>query len=215
MKAILGTKIGMTQVFDENGRVHPVTVVDVSEVKVSRHLKDGEAVTQIELGKGTRKKPSKPEMGIYKEVSQVPMFKATFHLEPGEEALELGSEVRADIFESGELIDVIGTSKGKGFQGVMKRYNFKGGPKTHGSGKHRAPGSIGSGTTPGRVVKGKKMPGHMGNERKTIQNLKVSHIDVAENLIAIAGSVPGNNGDYLIIRPALKARQAESLKYRK
>ncbi len=205
----------MTQIFDEAGKIYPVTIVDVSDVVISKHLKDGDRISHVELGKGVQRKSTKPDLGNYKAIPGVPIFKATLKLGAGENPLEVGAKITADVFEVGDKIDVIGTSKGKGFQGVMKRHNFKGGPKTHGSGKHRHGGSIGSGTTPGRVIKGMKMPGHMGDERKTVQNLRVAQVNSSDNLIAIRGAVPGSNGDYIIIRPALRIRQDAMLENKK
>jgi large subunit ribosomal protein L3 len=207
MKTLIGKKIGMTQVYAEDGTKTAVTVVDVSEVVVSKHLqaKPGEAVTHVEIGKGARKKPIKADAGNYKATGKVPYFKRAIKLN-GDEITEIGTVLGANIFEVGEKVDVIGTTKGKGFQGAMKRHGFHGGPRTHGgpTGKMRAPGSIAPGTTPGRIYKGKKMPGHMGDVKKTVQNLKVVKVDQENNLIAIAGAIPGANGTYVLITKAVR-----------
>ncbi|MCA9379018.1 50S ribosomal protein L3 [Candidatus Dojkabacteria bacterium] len=208
MKAIIGKKIGMTHLFAEDGGQVPVTVLEVADVKVAKHLKDGEAVSHIEISKGQAGKANKADTGNYKELGYVPSFKFIF--KPSTEQsteLTVGSVIAADIFAVGDLVDVIADSKGKGFQGGVKRWGFHGGPKTHGqSDRHRAPGSIGSGTTLGRVFKNTKMAGHMGAKRKTVQNLKVVAVDVQENLLAVSGAVPGANGSYVVIKSAVKAR---------
>lgn len=195
----------MTQVFTEDGKKKAVTVVDVSDVIVSKHLMDGEQVTHVEIGLGAKKKPAKADAGNYKRLGKVPAYKRTIKLDETEtEIPEIGTAISANIFEIGDKVDVIGKTKGKGFQGVMKRWNFKGGPATHGgpTGKMRHGGSIGAGTTPGRVVKGKKMAGHMGDDRQTIQNLRIVQVDEESNLIAVAGSIPGPNGAYVMIKQA-------------
>lgn len=203
-KVIIGKKVGMTQAFDKStGALTPVTVLDVSENVVSKVLKDSEGKpTHVEFGMGKKKNANKADLGNYKVLKHVPAHKFVIKIE-GEvsEGTDEGKEIKADTFEAGDIIDVIGTSKGKGFAGVMKRWNFKGGKRTHGqSDRDRAPGSIGSGTTPGRVYKGKKMAGHMGNEQKTVKNLKVVDIDVDNNLISVSGSLPGFNGGYVVVR---------------
>ncbi len=209
MKAIVGKKIGMTQVFTEDGKKHAVTVLDVSDVVVSKHLKNQDSITHVEIGMGRRRKPTKADQGNYKQLSYVPQFKVVLKAKENDEAPEVGTIIGANVFEIGEKVDVSGVTKGKGFQGVMKRWGFHGGPKTHGgpTGKMRAGGSIGSGTTPGNVVKGKKMPGHMGNANKTIQNLKIVQVDEENSLIAVAGAIPGANGSYLVVTKAIKSKQ--------
>jgi len=207
MKVLIGRKVGMTQIITEDGTQHPVTVVDVSGVKVSKQLSQDGKVTHIELGKDQRKHTSKPDMGNYKQLGFVPMFKTMIKLGSNDEVLEVGTELGANIFAVGEKVDVRATTKGKGFQGVVKRWGFHGGPATHGqSDKERHSGSISSGTTLGRVIKGLKMGGHMGSVERTIQNLKVVQIMPEEGLIALGGSLPGNNGEYIVITPSVKAR---------
>lgn len=199
MKAILGKKIGMTQVFKDNGEVLSVTVFDVSENFVSKTGKVGDK-NQYEVVKDSKKKGSKAEKGIYKELNIVPRFKRTFTVKE-DVSVEAGQKLGSDIFELGENVSVTGVTKGKGFQGVVKRWGFAGMPRTHGSSdRERAPGSIGSRAIPGRVFKGKKMGGHMGNRTKTVLGLKVEYIDTVNNLIGIRGSVPGARGTYAIIK---------------
>jgi large subunit ribosomal protein L3 len=199
MKAILGKKIGMTQVFKDNGEVVGITVFDVSENFVSKTGKTGEK-NQYEIVKDNKKKGSKAETGIYKELNIIPRFKRTF---TGREELtvEAGQKLGADIFALGEDVSVTGVTKGKGFAGVVKRWRFAGMPRTHGSSdRERAPGSLGSRAIPGRVFKGKKMGGHMGNRTKTVLGLKVEFIDTVNNLVGVKGAVPGARGTYAIIK---------------
>lgn len=213
MKALIAKKIGMTHIFTQEGIQVPVTVLDVSEVKVVKKLMKGDVATHVEIGAGNSKKANQADKGNYKTVGTVPSVKFMIKLGKNTEELqakEIGTEIGADIFAVGDRIDIIGTSKGKGFQGVVKRYGFKGGPATHGqSDRHRAPGSIGSGTTLGRVFKGTKMGGHMGDEQKTISNLTVAGVDAEKRLIWVAGSIPGKNGNYVVIKSAVKQKRAQ------
>jgi len=200
IRGIIGRKIGMTQIFRESGRVVPVTVIEggpctVTQIKTDE--RDGYQAAQI--GFKTAKKLNKPERGhlektgLFKHLREVPV--------DGVEDLEVGQQVNVDLFEEGEKVDVIGKSKGRGFAGVMKRWGFSGGPRTHGqSDRARAPGSIGAGTTPGKVLKGKKMAGHMGNRRITVKNLEVVGVDVERNLILLKGGIPGAHNGLLMIR---------------
>lgn len=191
MKALIGIKKGMTRVF-KGDKVVPVTVVDVSGCILSFVEKQG-----FELGLGEKKKPNKAMIGKYKNAKKVPSKMEYFK---GEllEGLSVGDEIKPEIFEIGEKVVVRGVSKGKGFAGVVKRWGFAGGPKTHGqSDRHRAPGSIGAGTDPGRVWKGKKMAGRMGCERVTLKNKEV--IGINENYILLSGPIPGANGELVAI----------------
>ncbi|HRP36965.1 MAG TPA: 50S ribosomal protein L3 [Candidatus Dojkabacteria bacterium] len=200
MKALLAQKREMTQIYDEDGAVIPVTILDVSDVYVigiKNSDKDGYNATI--LGKGKKKNANKPEVGKYKKLGFVP----NYIKEIRELVLEIdeNSKLTVSQFKNGEIVSVTGGSKGKGFQGVVKRWNFHGGPKTHGqSDRWRAPGSIGSGTTPGRVYKGKKMAGRMGGEQVTVKNLEVVFIDEKNELLGIKGAVPGNKGAYILIK---------------
>lgn len=198
MNAILGKKIGMTQVYSDNGTAIPVTVIDVSNNVVSKVLNNS---THVEIGKDKSKNATKADQGNYKTLSFVPRFKKVFKLLAGETAPEVGTELKADTFAVGEKIQVSAPTKGKGFQGVVKRWGFSGGPRSHGaSDRERAPGSLGTRTIPGRVFKGKKMGGHMGTRNKTISGLKVVKVMPEENLIAVEGAVPGPNKGYVIIK---------------
>jgi large subunit ribosomal protein L3 len=197
MKAALARKIGMTQVYNADGKAVPATLLDLADARVVRKLAD---VNKIEIGIGSKKRANKAEKGIYGDV--VPAFKQVVEADNLE--VELSAAVKADIFVEGEKVHVTGTTKGKGFQGVVKRHGFKGGPNTHGgqSGKLRSPGSIGPGTSHGRVFKGKQMAGHMGQITHTTRSLKVVAVNPELNVIAVTGSVPGSNGSYVLVRKA-------------
>lgn len=200
MKAIIAQKKEMTQVFGEDGSVVPVTIVDVNEVyMIGKKDEDKDGYQAIILGKGKKKNANKPELGKYKKLGFVP----NFIKEIRDTAIEMEENtlIDATLFENGEVVSVTGDTKGKGFQGVVKRWGFHGGPKTHGqSDRWRAPGSIGSGTTPGRVYKGKKMAGRMGGNQITVKNLEIVLVDKENGLIGIKGSIPGNKGSYIIIK---------------
>lgn len=200
MKAIIAQKKEMTQIFDENGRIIPITVVDVNDVfLIGQKDLEKDGYQSIILGKGKKKNANKPEQGKYKTLGFVP----NFIKEVRDATLESENNSRLDagLFKNGDIITVTGNTKGKGFQGVVKRWGFHGGPKTHGqSDRWRAPGSIGSGTTPGRVYKGKKMAGRMGGNQVTIKNLEVVLVDIENGLLGIKGALPGNKGSYLIIK---------------
>jgi large subunit ribosomal protein L3 len=208
IQGLLGRKLGMTQIFDETGVVHPVTVVEAGPCVVTQVRtpeKDGYAAVQ--LGFGLDQRLNKPERG-HRQASGF-MSRTLREVradDPGE--FTVGQVLKADVFATGEIVDVTGTSKGRGFQGGVKRHGFRGGPKTHGqSDRHRAPGSIGSSATPGRVFKGLKMAGHMGDERVTVQNLRILRVDTERNLLLIEGSVPGPNKGLVIVRRAVKAKR--------
>ena len=203
MKGILGTKIGMTQIW-KGDRAVPVTVVLAGPCPVVQRKSkqtDGYVAVQIGYLPKSEKRVNSPAMGHFKKAGVSPVrFLREFRGFAPE-----GDTVSVDIFVEGEKIDATGTSKGKGFQGVMKRWNFKGGPASHGSKKwHRRPGSIGQRKTPGRVYKGKRMAGHMGMDRVTVQNLEVVEIRADENLILVKGAIPGANGGLVVLRQAAK-----------
>jgi len=190
MKAILGIKKGMTRIFDGEKAV-PVTVLDVSGCKVAK-INEG----KVELALG-EKKGKKAIQGQYKELGFVPRYTKVFEGNLGED-IKVGSDIKAEIFEKGEIITLNGISKGKGFAGVVKRHGFKGGPRTHGqSDRLRAPGSIGAGADPGRVFKGTRMGGRMGTDKITIKNKRI--VDVKDTYILVSGPVPGSNGDLVAI----------------
>ena len=208
-KGIYGKKLGMTQIFDENGLVIPVTVVEVEPcvvVKKKTVETDGYNAIQIATGEVKEKNMNKPLKGIFDKAG-IAYKKYIKELRVDNvDDYNVGDEIKADIFAAGELVDVQGVSKGKGFQGVIKRHGQSRGPMGHGSMYHRRPGSMGSTSTPGRVFKGKKLPGHMGMETVTIQNLEVVRVDLDKNVILVKGSVPGNKGAILKIRNSVKSK---------
>ncbi|MDQ6832323.1 MAG: 50S ribosomal protein L3 [Chloroflexota bacterium] len=209
LDGLLGKKLGMTQVFDPTGRALAVTVVETGPCVVTQlRTQESDGYNGVQLGFGTAKRLNKPEAGHLRASGANSRHVREIRTD-GNGELTVGQTVTADtIFKAGDAIDVTGQSKGKGFAGVVKRHHFAGGPKTHGqSDRHRAPGSVGAGTTPGRVFKGLKMAGHMGNERVTVQNLRVVDVDVERNLVLIAGAVPGANGGLVTIRQSIKNRR--------
>ncbi|MCI8999836.1 MAG: 50S ribosomal protein L3 [Clostridia bacterium] len=207
MKAIIGTKIGMTQIFDEKGVVIPVTAIQAGPCVVAQVKEietDGYNAIQLGFGEVKEKHMNKPEKGHFAKAGiQHKKHLREFRVDSID--VKVGDEVKADVFQAGEKIDVQGTTKGKGFQGVIKRHGQSRGPMGHGSMYHRRPGSMGPTSTPGRVFKGKKLPGHMGVQTVTIQNLDVVRVDTDKNVILVKGSVPGARGSLLKIRQAAKA----------
>ena len=209
MKTIIGKKVGMTQIFDENGNVIPVTVIEAGPcpvVQVKTVETDGYNAVQLGFGEVKEKKVNKPEKGHFTKVKVTPVKHLREFRLADVSNVKPGDEIKADIFQAGEAVDIQGTTKGKGFQGVIKRHGQHRGPMGHGSMYHRRPGSMGPTSTPGRVFKGKKLPGHMGVDTVTIQNLKVVRVDMDKNVILVKGSVPGNKGAILKIKDAYKAR---------
>ena len=207
-KAIIGRKVGMTQVFDDKGVVIPVTVIEAGPctvVQVKTVEKDGYDAVQLGYGAVKEFKVNKPMKGHFSKGNVTPTKHLREFRVEDTAAVKVGEEVKADIFAQGDLVDIQGTTKGKGFQGVIKRHGQSRGPMGHGSMYHRRPGSMGPTSTPGRVFKGKKLPGHMGVEKVTVQNLEVVKVDLDKNAILIKGSVPGNKGSILKIRNAVKA----------
>lgn len=208
-KAILGKKIGMTQIFDENGKVIPVTVVEAGPCVVTQKKTietDGYDAIQIGFGDIRPKLVNKPLKGHFDKSNVAPKRTLKECRFDSIEGFNLGDVIKADVFENGEKIDVVGTSKGKGYAGVIKRWNFRRLKETHGTGPVvRKGGSIGACSDPSRVFKGKKMSGHLGAERVTVQNLTVVKVDVKNNLIAIKGAIPGPNGGIVLIRDSIKA----------
>ena len=206
MKGILGKKIGMTQVFANDGKLIPVTVVSVEpNVVMQIKTKETDGYEAIQLGFTTKKEKhsTKSEMGHAKKANAAPkrFLKEIKGVEVSN--YELGQEIKCDIFEAGEVVDVTGTSKGKGFQGVIKRHNQSRGPMGHGSQYHRGVGSMGT-LRPMRVFKGKKLPGHMGHETVTIQNLEIVAVDAVENVILVKGNIPGPKNSFVIIKTSVK-----------
>ena len=207
-KGIIGKKLGMTQIFDEKGNVVPVTVIEagpcvVAQVKTIET--DGYNALQLGFGEIKSKHINKPEAGHFtKSKIENKKHLREFRLD-SIEGVKVGDEVKADVFAAGEKVDIQGISKGKGFQGVIKRHGQHRGPMGHGSMYHRRPGSMGPTSTPGRVFKGKKLPGHMGSNTITIQNLDVVRVDMDKNVILVKGSVPGAKGAILKIKSSVKA----------
>lgn len=210
MKAIIGKKIGMTQIFDDNGVVIPVTVIEAGPcpvVQIKTEETDGYNAVQLGFGDVKEYKVNKPVTGHFAKAK----VKPTKHLREfrtcekciGE--VKVGDVIKTDVFEAGDTVDIQGITKGKGFQGVIKRHGQSRGPMGHGSMYHRRPGSMGACATPSRVFKGKNLPGHMGVEKVTIQNLEVVRVDTDKNAILVKGSVPGNKGGILKIRKSVKA----------
>ncbi len=222
-KAILATKVGMTQIFNEDGVLTPVTVLQAGPCVVTQvKTVENDGYSAIQVGFGEKKErivnrdvtgkkviinphgASKPEAGHFKKAGTTPKrYVREFRLDNAEE-YEIGSEIKADIFAEGDKIDATAKSKGKGFAGGIKRYGMRSGPKTHGSKYHNHAGSNGSATTPGRVFKGKKMPGHMGAVRVTVQNLEIVKIDLDNNVILVKGSVPGPKKSLIMLKETVK-----------
>jgi large subunit ribosomal protein L3 len=207
-KGILGRKIGMTQIFDESAKAIPVTAIEAGPCKVAQVRtpeRDGYSAVQLAFGEIKEAKLTKARAGHLTKTG-VGAHRHLVELRLADiSQFQVGQEIKADIFEQGERADVVGTSKGKGFAGVIKRHGFHGGPGSHGTErKHRTPGSIGAGTTPHHVLKGRKMPGRMGGERVTTLNLEVVRVDAERNLILIKGNVPGPDGGLVIIRSAVR-----------
>lgn len=207
---IIGKKVGMTQLFDADGSVHPATVLRagpcvVAQVKTVEN--DGYEAVQLGFVDGKPTKENKPTQGHFKK-SSVPATRVTreVKLKAGGEPVKPGDQINVSIFADGDRVDVVGTSRGKGFQGVVKRHHFKGGRATHGSMFHRAPGSIGASSYPSRVVRGMRMGGHMGADRVTVRNLKVLRVDAANNLLMLEGAVPGGPNTVVVIRKAVAAK---------
>jgi large subunit ribosomal protein L3 len=212
---VIGKKVGMSRVFNAEGNAVPVTVLEVSPNRITQvktDENDGYRAVQVTIGTRRPSRVTKPMAGHYaKAGSAAGRGLWEFRLDQGEgESLAAGAEIKADIFAAGQMVDVQGTTIGKGYAGVIKRHHFSGGRATHGNSlSHRAPGSIGQRQTPGRVFPGKPMTGHLGNKIRTQQNLEVVHVDIEKNLLLIKGAVPGPKGADLVIRPAVKANKAK------
>ena len=205
VKGLLGTKLGMTQVWDENNRVVPVTVIQAGPCVVTQvRTPDADGYSAVQLGFGAvkAKKVTKPAAGHFEKAGVTPRRHVAEVRTSLSGEFTPGQELTADTFEVGQLVDVTGTSKGKGFAGVMKRYGFAGGPGGHGAHFHRAPGSVGQCATPSRVFKGLRLPGHMGCDTVTVKNLEVVRIDEEQNLILVKGAVPGGKNGIVRVRMA-------------
>lgn len=207
-KALLGRKLGMTQVWDEDGRVVPLTVVQVGKnvvTQVRTEDKDGYSAVQLGFEDIDPRRMTKPLLGHFEAAGVEPKRHIAEFRTPDADSYETGQELDASTFEVGSLVDVTGTSKGKGFAGVMKRHGFHGGPASHGAHKiHRKPGSIGGASTPGRVFRGHKMAGRMGGETRTVQNLEVVGVDTDKGLVMVKGAIPGPAKAIVMIRTAVK-----------
>ena len=215
MKGLIGKKVGMTQVYDENGVLIPVTVIQagpcvVTDVKTRE--RDGYAAIQLGFGERKAKNVTKARAGHLAKAGlsgdKLPSVLREVRISEKEEVPALGTELKADIFEANEYLDVVGTTKGRGFQGVVRRYRFGGGRASHGGAWTRRTGSIGCCEWPGNVIKGKRMPGHMGNVPRTVQNLKIVRVMAEDNVLLLKGAVPGANGGVLLIRSAIKKQPA-------
>jgi large subunit ribosomal protein L3 len=208
---IIGRKIGMTQVFDDDGTVHPATVIKagpcvVVQAKTVQH--DGYEAVQLGLVEERPAKVGKPLAGHFKKAGVPPTrVRREVNVAAGGDGLKAGDQVLVNIFANGDRVDVIGTGRGKGFQGVMRRHHFAGGAATHGSMFHRAPGSIGASSFPSRVVKGMRAAGRMGGRRTTVHNMKVLRVDADNHLLVVEGGVPGAPSGYLLVRKAVKAKR--------
>jgi large subunit ribosomal protein L3 len=207
LKGLLGKKIGMTQIFDDTGAAYPVTLIEAGPcyvTQIRRPEKEGYSAVQLGFSEVHPKRLTGGELGHLK-TTELPPLRFLREFRTSNLDVSVGDVVKVDMFTPGERVDVVGTSKGKGFAGSVKRYHFRGGPKTHGqSDRHRAPGSRGAGTTPGRVYKGARGAGHMGDERVTAQSLKVVLVDAERNLIGVHGAVPGPKGGLVIVKEARK-----------
>ncbi|HEX3327629.1 MAG TPA: 50S ribosomal protein L3 [Actinomycetota bacterium] len=209
VKGIIGRKIGMTQVFDEDGHAVPVTLVEAGPCRVAQvKTAESDGYSAVQLAFGTPKRTNKPLAGHYAKAGVDPgRYLVELRLEDVGE-YPLGTEIKADVFEAGETVDVVGVTKGKGFAGPMKRHNFKGLSASHGTQrKHRSPGSIGACATPARVFKGTRMAGHMGHLRVTTLNLRIIKADAERNLLLIRGAVPGPRGGLVMVRSAIRIRR--------
>ena len=200
IQGIIGRKLGMTLIFRDNGKAEAVTAIEAgpcSVIQVKTVAKEG--YNAVQLGFGEAKRLNSPQRGHLKELGQ---FKYLKEFRVGDsEAIEVGERIDVSLFKAGDLVDITGVSKGKGFAGVVKRHHFAGGPKTHGqSDRHRHPGSIGAGTSPGRVLKGMRMAGHMGDRRTTVSHLEVFEADSTRNLLLVKGAVPGGRNGLLLIK---------------
>ena len=207
MKGILGKKIGMTQIFTEHGEVIPVTVVEagpvvVTQIKITEN--DGYTAIQVGFQDAKEKSLNKPQKGHLAAANTLKKHLKEFRVE-AVDAYTVGQEIKADVFAAGEMIDVTGISKGKGFQGPIKRHGQSRGPESHGSRYHRRPGSMGACSYPGRVFKNKKLAGHMGSVKVTVQNLEVVRVDADKNFILVKGAIPGAKGSVVTLKEAVKA----------
>ncbi len=207
IEGLFGRKLGMTQIFEEDGRLVPVTVIEIYPAVVLgvKEFPSGKKNVQIAFVDVKESKLTKPVLGIFKKLEIPPKRYIREVLAKGEELPSVGQEIGIELFEGVAKVDVVGKSKGRGFAGGMKRWGWSGGPATHGSMSHRVIGSLGPGTFPGRVIKGRHLPGHMGNARVTVQSLKIIRIDKDNNVLVVKGSVPGHIKSMVFVRKAKKS----------
>jgi large subunit ribosomal protein L3 len=212
---LLGRKIGMTRVYDANGKATPVTVIEAggnTVVQLKTPETDGYSAVQVGFDSQKESRVTKPLIGHFKKANSEPKkFVREFRLPDGTK-VDGDLNVGVDQFQPGEFVDVIGKSKGKGFQGVVKKHGFAGQPAAHGSKTHRRNGAVGNRSTPGRIWRNMGMPGHMGDDRVTVQNLRIVQVRPEENVILVCGAVPGSNGSYVVLRPAKKKQEPEGRK---
>jgi large subunit ribosomal protein L3 len=209
---ILGTKLGMTQVFDDTGKAIPVTVIQAGPCTITQlktPSKEGYAAVQLAFGEVASKAINKPEMGHLSKAGAAPMRHLLEYRVDNTDSFTLGQQVTPDIFSAGQIVDVVGTSIGRGFAGYQKRHNFSRGPMSHGSKNHRLPGSTGAGTTPGRVFPGKRMAGRLGGSRVTVRKLMVVRVDAERNLLLIKGAIPGKPGALVSVVPAMQVGRSK------
>ncbi len=207
-KALIGRKVGMTQIFDNEGKVVPVTAIELGPctvVQIKTVEQDGYQAVQLGFGEVKESKLTKPELGKFTKGKITPKKYLREVRLDSIEGINIGDELKADVFAAGDKVDIQGTSKGKGFQGVIKRWGQSRGPMGHGSMYHRRPGSMGSTSTPGRVLPGKRLPGHTGVDTVTVQNLEIVKVDLDKNIILVKGSVPGAKGSILKVKSSVKA----------
>jgi large subunit ribosomal protein L3 len=208
---LLGRKVGMTRVYEANGKVTPVTVIEAADntiVQIKTDETDGYSAVQVGFDTQKESRVTKPLVGHFKKADSAPKkFLREFRLADGA-AVDTATKIGLDQFQTGDFVDVIGRSKGKGFQGVVKKHGFAGQPAAHGSKTHRRNGAIGNRSTPGRIWKNMGMPGHLGDDRVTVQNLRIVQVRPDENVILVCGAVPGSNGSYVVLRPAKKKQDA-------
>jgi large subunit ribosomal protein L3 len=213
---LVGRKCGMTRIFTDDGDSIPVTVIEARPNRITQRKsveQDGYSALQVSAGVRKASRVTKPEAGHFAAAKvEAGDLMTEFRLDAGDEGgFEEGNEIKVDLFQVGQKVDVIGTTIGKGFAGTVKRHHFSMQDATHGNSlSHRAPGSIGQNQSPGRVFPGKKMSGHMGNVRRTVQNLEVVRVDAERNLILVKGAVPGHSGSQVLVRPAIKAGRKEA-----
>jgi large subunit ribosomal protein L3 len=209
---LLGKKLGMTRVYDASGRATAVTVIEAGGnvvVQTKTHEKDGYAAIQVGFDDQKPQRLTKPELGHFQKGGAAPKKLLKEFRSAGDGSEFTGATLEVTQFEVGDIVDVIGKSKGKGFQGVMRKHNASGQPASHGSMMHRRTGAIGMRSTPGRIWKNASMPGHLGDERVTVQNLRVVQVRSEEGVILVAGAIPGPNGGYVVVRPAIKGQPAK------